>query len=473
MRILAFTLLMLGTHMSGAEEASRLDVLLERAKPVLNGVDAVVPTDVPTTDGAPLRLDAATSVALALKHSAQIQINDEDIAQAEARTGQARAARMPQVNSQLGISYIDGLEGIGTGSKLVEDLIGIGDIQPDKTIGVGTVSVEQVLYAGGQIKAAIQASRFLAESETWQREVTRAQVALETIQAFEDAIMTQALVEVARDSVATFERHRDDAQHAVDVGFASRIVLLRADTELQARRADAVSAETAHSIALLNLKRLTGVADEQPVTLAGDAAWDTDSTPLEALIAQALEKRAELRALDQGIAAAEANVDAKRGEYRPRAAASLQWQQSAGSGALQPDGFSAKAGLEWQIFAGGKRKHAVAEAESQVRSLEKQRDDVRRLIELDLRQAHLRVRDAIEKLRRDKATLALAEEGLRLAQVRFREGVGTQTEVLDASLARSQAQTKIVQALRDYAVAVAGQQKATGTLVVPEVSDTP
>jgi len=470
MRLL-LPLILLSATLANGEEASRLDALLERARPVLDGVDAAPAPVAATPSGEPLQLDAATSVAMALKQNAQIAISDEDLSQAEAKVGQAQSLRKPQVTSQVGVTYIDGIEAIGTSSPLLESLIGIGDLQPDKTIARGTVSVEQVLYAGGQIAAGIRASQYLAQSASWKREVTRAQVALETTQAYQDAVMTQALIEVAHDSIGAFERHREDAQHAVDVGFASRIVLLRADTELQARQADVVSAETAHRIALLNLKRLIGAPEAQPVVLSGESIWNPDSTTLDALIAQAQAQRAELRALDSGIAAAEQNVRAKRGEYRPRAAASAQWQESVGSGTLQPDGFSAQAGLEWQIYAGGKRKHTVAEAQSQLRSIQKQREDVARLVELDVRQAQLRVSEAIEKIRRDKGTLTLAEEGLRLAQVRFREGVGTQTEVLDASLARSQAQTKIVQALRDHAVAVAALQKAAGTLVAPEAEE--
>ena len=221
---LSITLLLLAPCLAIAEEPSRLDALLERARPVLDGVDAAPAPATAVPVGDPLKLDAATSVAMALKQNAQIAISDEGLTQAEARIGQAKAARKPQVKSQLGVTYIDGLEGIVTSSKLIEGLIGIGDIQPDKTIARGTVSVEQVLYAGGQIAAAIRASRVLAQSESWQREVTRAQVALDTTQAYQDAVMTQALIEVAHDSVTAFERHRDDAV-LEGMGRVARVVL--------------------------------------------------------------------------------------------------------------------------------------------------------------------------------------------------------------------------------------------------------
>lgn len=468
MRFLVFPIFLIASAaVADAPPPSRLDILLEQAAPVLEGVEQAAPAAAPPAASDPLALDVAACVSMAVQHNAQAAISDEDVSQAEARIGQAKAARRPQVKSQLGATYIDGLEGIESNLKILEDLIGIGDLQPDKLITRGTLSVEQVLYAGGQIDAAVKASRFLAAAEGWKREVTRAALALDATQAFHDAVLTQGLIEVANDSIAAFEKHARDAQHAVDAGMASKIVLLRAQTELAARQTDLTSANTAREIALLNLKRIIGAPEEQPVTLIGGAAWEPVVLPLEELIARAQAARPEVRALDEGIAAAAQNVRMKKGEYRPRAAASAQWQEGTGTGTLQPNGFSAQAGLEWQIYAGGKRKFAVAEAESQVRSLQKQREDVLRLVELDVRQAHLRVGEAIEKIRRDKGTVALAEEGFRLAQVRFAEGVSTQTEVLDAEVARSQAKTKLVQALRDYAVATAGLKKATGDLVPP------
>ena len=55
-----------------------------------------------------------------------------------------KAGRLPQIKAQVGGTYMDGLEGIKT-SKLLENVVGVGDLQPDKLITRGTVSVEQVL----------------------------------------------------------------------------------------------------------------------------------------------------------------------------------------------------------------------------------------------------------------------------------------------------------------------------------------
>jgi len=446
----------------------RLDTFLQNVAPVLEGVESHTETSLPPAHtGEVLQLDVEQCVALALKNNVQATVAEEDLLQREAQTGQARAARRPQVKAQAGITYIDGLENVVGDVGILSDLIGVGDLQPDKTIARATVGVEQVLYAGGQITAAIRASEYLAASEEFKRDATLAQLQLETRQAYYDCLLTQALVEVAAESIAAFERHREDARHAVDAGIASKVVLLRAETELAARQTDLTAAQTAEEIALLNLRRITGLPDSQRLALDSTLAWTPENQGIESLLEQARAQRPELKALDNGIDAAKQAVRVKRGDYYPKAAATVQYQASSGTGALQPDGITATLGAEWGLYAGGKRKHAVAEAQSQVRSLEKQREDIEKLVALDVRQAHLRLGDAIKKIKRDKGTVTLAEEGQRLAQVRFREGMGTQSELLDASLALTQAKTKLVQALRDYAVAVAALQKAAATSTAP------
>ena len=88
--------------------------------------------------------------------------------------------------------------------------------------------------------------------------------------------------------------------------------------------------------------------------------------------------------------------------------------------------------------------------------------DLEDLVELDVTQAHIRLEDAMVTIRSERGTVDLAREGLRLAELRFKEGAGIQSEILDAELALTTAETSLVQAIRDYAVANALLERATG-----------
>jgi len=408
-------------------------------------------------DRAPVVLTAERCAARAIENNAQAFIAAAKVAAARARVGQAGAARWPQVGVRAGYQYADGadidLGGLG-------GVFGVDDI--DKTTRTIEANVTQVLYAGGQIRAALRASRHLARSEAWQRDVALDVLALEARQAFYDALLAKALERVAADSVVAFERHLADAQHAFDVGLIGTFEVLRAKTELGARERDKIAARNAESLALVNLRRLLALPQDTPVVFEGELAWDPVETPVEALVEEALASRPELRALEEAAGAAAENVRRAKGEYKPNVAAEAKWSSVDGGAGLYPDGLSVSVGADWDVFTGGRRRHAMAEARADRERVAHEIDDVRRLVELDVRRAYIQVRNAIATIRRDRGTVELGREGQRLAELRFKEGVGTQAETLDAELALTQAETSLVQALRDYALAQAALRRALG-----------
>ena len=447
----------------GAQEnvTDTLDTLLEQgAQAVLDAVQTHTAETALPDSAPPMILDVRQTVTMALERNAKVLMAEEEQAVRQAQRGQATALRRPQVSTRAGYTYIDKLNQEVAGSRFASILLQTDGFAPDKGQFTTQFSIEQVLDAGGQIQAGIRASKFLEQSEAWKKQAVLDQLEYETRQAFYDCLLARALTAVAKESIGAFDRHLADVRQMLDVGMVSQFEVLRAETELGARQADLVSAQSMERIALVNLKRILTLPQDTPLELAGQLEWSPVQDDMDALIASALEQRPELRALDDGIRAAEENITVKQGQYKPKAAASAEWQSISGGGRLLPDGWRFTVGAEWDLYAGGRRKHEVNEAKAQLRNLEYQRTDVARLVEMDVRQACLRVEEAIAKIRQEKGTVALGAEGLRLAQLRFQEGVGTQVETLNAELALTQARTALVKALRDYAVAIAALDKA-------------
>jgi outer membrane protein TolC len=442
----------------------KLDPMLEKAKNVLDGVESVPARDdtLPAAPADALELDAKRCVELALSQNPKAGQADAAVDERAAQVGAAKSARLPQVKATAGANYTPGLQtDIGI-PKILESLVPIGSFMPDKLTASAGVGVEQVLYAGGTIKAGIRASEFLARSEEWKRRAVLLDLAFEARQAFFDAAAARGLVAVAQDSISAYERHLTDAKTKLEQGMASKFEVLRAETELRARESDLESALTAEKLTMLNLRRLLALPGDQPVRLIGDFIWDPLNVAVDTLVAEARQARPELAALDAAVAAAGENVAMKEGAFRPRAAAKAGYQVLQGSGQMMPDGLNVSVGAEWSIYAGGRRKADVAVAKAQLRSLELQRADVDKLVEIDVRQAYDRANDAIARIRKDKAARALGVEGMELAELRFQQGAGIQADTLDAELALSTAETSLVQSLRVYAVALAGIDRAVG-----------
>jgi outer membrane protein len=403
------------------------------------------------------------AVARALERNGRLLAAAARVDAAESQVEQAKSAKRPSIRGQVQTAYLGALDqGVDT-TPLADFVLDADSLQIGDSIIAGVISLQQVLYAGGSIRAGIEASEFLAESETWREAAARNDLVLEVKRAYYDCLLARALARVARESVETFERHREDAAKALEVGAVSRFEMIRAETELSSRRADLDTVKTMQAIAQLNLQRLLHWEEEAPIACdpALPISWEGDEG-LDAIVASALTARPEIAALEAGLEAAKLQVTAREGQSKPRAAAMAQYQRIEGGSDALPNGLVLSVGLEWELYTGGRRKHEILEAGYQAESLEHELGELKRAVDLEVKQAAFRMDDAAGKIVQTHNTVLLAREGQELAELRFKQGIGTQTETLDADLALVQSRSALVQALRDYLAARAERDKAAG-----------
>jgi len=416
-----------------------------------------------------MELAVNDAVLTALRQNPQILVARDEIDIARAQTRQAKSQRYPQVGVQESYVYVEGAESAVGDLGFLSDIIG-GGLEPSDTFRRDQLSISQTLYTGGQIAAAVRASEFLAESQEWRWQAELNDLEYQTREAYYNALLARALIRVAEESVVTFRRHLADTQQMFDVGLVSQFEVLRARTELNARQSNWVAAKNGERLALVNLRRIMAIEQDRPLVLTSSLDIEPVEESLAELIAQAEEARPELNALNRAILAAGQDVRGAKGRYLPSAAASAEYLNVDKGGATQPDGWTLALGAEWEVFAGGRRKARVAEARAREQNLVNQRDDLQRIIELDVRRAYIQMQDALAKIMEERSTVEFAREGLRLAQLRFQEGVGTQVEILDAELALTSAESSLIQGLRDYSVAHASLLRATGRTSFPEIT---
>lgn len=448
------------------DTSGALDQLLGNVGPLLEASEAYHSAEEPLDAPETLVLDLARCVDLAIAQNAQVLVADTEVALRESQTGQAQARRRPEVKAQWAYTYVDGLDQ-EIGRPVVQRLIGVDGYAPDKgTITTG-LTVTQILYAGGQIDAAIKASQFLAASESWRAEAVRAEIAYQARTAYHDALLAHAIVHVATEALTVFERHLADTEALESEGVVTPFEVRRAQTEVGARRADLASAEAAAQLADLNIRRLLALPDKQPLEYERDLPHAVPDQDGAALKAAALAQRPELRALSNALAAGHQQARAVKGKYLPQAAASLSWINVENGGQVLPDGWQINVGAQWDLYLGGQRKHEQGEVRARISGLKLQHADLERLVALDVEQALIRLHEGTVAMKTGQENVALAAESVRLAKLRYQEGFGTQTEIIDSALVHTQAKTALVQAIHDYYVAYASLQKALGSDRVP------
>ena len=83
-------------------------------------------------------------------------------------------------------------------------------------------------------------------------------------------------------------------------------------------------------------------------------------------------------------------------------------------------------------------------------------------VTLEVTQSYLSFKQSKQNIQLSQLGVDQANENLRLTHEKFKEGLTTNSEMLDAEVALLQAKLQLTQSLVDYELAQAGLEKAVG-----------
>lgn len=299
----------------------------------------------------------------------------------------------------------------------------------------------QVLYDFGRTSSSISSAQYGLKAREVGTFRIRNRAALEFIIAYFDLLEAGELMKVAQDEVTRYEAHRKDAAARHKAGVVTRNEVLQADVLLADSKQRLLTAENnrtlrSSKVNSILMRPLTESVDPSEIvghnlgTVALDQAW-----------AEAEQANPDLRDLAARVRAKEENVSSVRAEYLPTVYVAGGYEYSENQYQVHPDNWSVIAGVNINLFAGGSTSSRVSMAKAEVLSLRLGREKVLDAVRLDVQAAWLDVQSSTQKVQVAVAAVAQAEENLRLQRLRYKEGVGTSTEVLDAVILMTTAET--------------------------------
>jgi outer membrane protein TolC len=122
------------------------------------------------------------------------------------------------------------------------------------------------------------------------------------------------------------------------------------------------------------------------------------------------------------------------------------------------------------LFDGFAREGSVISQKARLKQSQIDLVDTEETALFELTKAIFSIEDAAEFVESQKLNLSRAQEGLRLVEVGYREGINTQVEVVDAQSALTTARANYYQSIYSHMVAKLDLQKAMGTLTSFEPS---
>lgn len=271
--------------------------------------------------------------------------------------------------------------------------------------------------------------------------------------------------ELALRHVDSLQSHTADAANLQSQGLVARNDLLAAQVALADARQRLIRADNALALASAAYNRQLGRRLAEPVEIAElSAEAEPAAADFDALVERALGQRPELEAIAAQAEALDNQAKSVRGQALPQVALIGARRYEENRYMVHDNVTSVTLGVQWSLFDGGVVRGQARALESRAESARAILDDARSQVALEIRKAWLDRDEAVQRLAVTAAALEQADENLRVARDRYRNGVGTQTEVLDAETQRTGAESNHVGAVYDRALAGLRLRRAAGEL---------
>jgi outer membrane protein TolC len=415
---------------------------------------------------AKLSLKQAVDIALAPEGSTRIQLAEEVVRQSRARSAQARAALLPNLDGQFADqSQTRNLEAFGLQIKLPPALgFSIPTFVGPFTTTDARVSATQSIFDFSSIRR-FQASRVGVRAAEAENSNARDQVAGQVATLYMAALAAQAHVEAAQANVDLSQAIAKLAENRKNAGTGTGIEVTRALVLSANDRQRLLVAQNERRQAQLQLMRAMGVNLDTDFELTGKLEYTPAEpvTPKQAL-EKALSSRADLKAQQTREQNARLSYSATKFERLPSLASFADYGSSGtGFGNSVPTRTYGIA-LRVPIFDGGRRDARRAESVSQFRQESIRTADLREQVELEIRLALDSLHSAEDQVGVAREGLDQAEREVAQAQRRYEAGVASSIEPTDAQTRLARARDNQISALLGYNVARINLAQATGAI---------
>ena len=403
---------------------------------------AQAPTTAPAT-GRSLTLREAE--AFALQKNPQITVGNLRAMQAHEFVREARSALMPTAN--LSITGVQSR----AGSRIAAGYLNNPVIYPRTAAGA---SVSQLITDFGRTNNLVSSSQFQAKAEDENAVATRQQIVLAVDEAFYNTLESQALLQVAHDTVEARQLLVDQVKALTDAKLKSDLDLSFSNVDLGRAKLLQLDSQSNYQASLSTLSAILGYSDRQDFTLVDPAEQTVppsqDATPL---IQQALQLRPEVHSLEDEVSAANKFSKAEHDLWWPTISAS-------GVVGLAPvrdphiDNWYGAAGVNINIpvFNGFLFNARAKSADLDTRAKQQRLQDLQNNVARDVRNAWLDTQKAYERLSLTQQLREQANLALDLAQARYKLGLGSIVEYSQANLQKTEADLQDTDARYQYHV---------------------
>lgn len=315
------------------------------------------------------------------------------------------------------------------------------------------------------VDAAIDGARYDREGAGASYEEALQTAKLTAISDYYTLIMYRNLVDVAQQSVRDYDGHVTNVQAQYNVGLVASSDVLAARTNLADAQTTLITRQNSADVAETDLNIVIGYPVSTSIETADkEMRYLPYNVTLEQAKAYALLHRATLVKSAMDVKSAEESVKQAKAGYLPTVSltAGKNYASDDNYRGTSNNGWSVGANASLDIWDGGSTRNTIKVREAQLESAKEANLAAVDGVLHDVESAYLNLRAAEQTISSTKVAVEEGQESFRIASLRYRAGVGSNLDVLDAETSLTTARNNYVQALYNYNIYVATLEQAVG-----------
>lgn len=307
------------------------------------------------------------------------------------------------------------------------------------------------IFTGGKLKGTIKQAKANYQYNQVGVQRTYNEMRSTVTDGYFTMLQADNMQKLSAESVARLEDHLKNVQAQYDVGVVAKVDVLRSQVELANAKQTLIQAENSYQVAEANMNKIVGLPMDTNLKLDNLLVYNAYDKNMDDCLAYAAEHRPELMQAQYNVDAAKGVLMVARSGHMPQVAASASqsWSDTNWPGD-EKGNWGVGVNVSMNVFDTGVTLSKIHGAEADLKKAEETYRDTVNAVNLDVRSNYLGLREAEKRISTTKLAVEQADEDYRIAQLRYMSGVGTNTDVLDAQVALTQAKTNYTQALYDY-----------------------
>jgi len=412
--------------------------------------------------GTNISLSLEDAIIMAFKNNKDIQIQEQEIKVAKANILSAYSQFLPKANLDAGYTHNGSVLGLATAS-LKKDIGIFSGYKNDNKLGV---SIDQSVYNGGANFANFNQAELGLEVQEETLRSRKLDLEFETKRLYYGLLLAYETERIAQDLVSQAQSHYEDVKNKFSQGTTSKFDLLQSKVQVSKMMPELVRAKNAIDSIMADLKKLLSLKMQDCITVKEKLAYSTIEISEEEFLKNAYMSRPEMILKSLGIDISKWQIEMAKAGSRPQVSTGLDYSyRSNNLGNMfnnRHSNWSAGLSVTIPIFDGFATKAKVEEAKARYAQAGLDKENLHDQIAVDIKRACLDLNEAFSIIDASKDNIQEAKEALRIAEISYDNGVGTNLDILDTQVTLSQIEQNYSEGIYDYLIAKAFLDRSIG-----------